>query len=186
MNGASCWITSTLTLWDSLRSPRPILLQLLQSGTGKYFAIADLVSMFCSVPISTASWLQFALPQRDRIYFYPAPMGYTSTALSSHTDFEGKILTTSCFLQEHGYAITLTTYSSEKIHLKHLLGIYKYKGAHKKWVGHSFNAAHHLPSLENYLVKWRSLQQGHCQETPTTSFRLFWVLENCFSFTNCT
>lgn len=52
----------------------------IQSTTGKYFSFIDLATVFCPVPISTASQLQFAFtPEGTQYIFSSLPMGHLSS-----------------------------------------------------------------------------------------------------------
>lgn len=109
---------------------------LVQSATGKCFAVMDLANMFCSVTISTGSQPQFAFASKGTQFtFTRLLMGYVSSPAVLH-NFTGEILATSIFLKEHRYDIKLMTSSSDGIHLTYLFRPYKHKGALKKGMDH--------------------------------------------------
>ena len=98
----------------SIRTPYQysVLLNLLTFvNSYKYFALIDLANMFYSVPTSTVSAVVCLYLQRDIVTF-PGYLWGASVVLPQH-----KVLTTSTFLQEHRYEITLVASSSKKIHL---------------------------------------------------------------------
>ena len=103
-------------------TPNIVIIDSVQSATGKYFAVKDLATVFCSVSISTAS--QDCVPSPLKGHDAPFP-GYpwdTSMALSLHTVFASKILTASTFPYEgeHRRDIILMSSSSEEICLTYI------------------------------------------------------------------
>lgn len=96
-----------------------------QPENNKPFAVMDLANMFYSVPILTASRLQFALTSKKHDEFLPNCPWSISTALPTHTIFTLKNLTPFNFRQEHGYDITSMTSFSKEIHLTNSFKTYK-------------------------------------------------------------
>ena len=119
----------TLTIKD----PYPILLKWLifiWSTDDKYSTVIELPNMFCSVPLSVASQLQFAFTfSKGTTHLYPAEF----SQLPCH--HMHVILITFNFPLQQRYNITLMTSSSKEIHLTHS-HTDNHKGVHAKETGH--------------------------------------------------
>lgn len=61
--------------YHPLRPAYLTLLKLIQSATGKYFAVIDLANMFCCVCSCTASQKQFAFTFEGTVHFHSPPHG---------------------------------------------------------------------------------------------------------------
>lgn len=87
-----------------------------QSITGGYFALIDLLNIFClAQPILTASQMQFAFTSKGTQYTFSNPLlDYHNSFTITHN------LCTTTFLHKHRCDITLMTFSSKEIQLMHL------------------------------------------------------------------